>query len=151
MTRNVAREITVQLLFGADLREISNKAFAEEFLTEENFESLAVECELYNEFPDEGSLNYINEIASKVDEHKEDIDSSISKFSHGWTLNRISGTALAVLRCAVCENLYMDDVPNGAAINSAVEIAKGYDEPETVKFINGVLGSLVRSITDDSK
>ena len=38
----------------------------------------------------------------------------------------------------------MDDVPNGAAINEAVELAKGYDEPETVSFINGVLGGFMR-------
>ena len=45
----------------------------------------------------------------------------------------------------MCEILYMDDVPNAAAINEAVELAKGYEEPETVAFINGVLGSFVRS------
>ena len=44
----------------------------------------------------------------------------------------------------MCEILYMDDVPNAAAINEAVELAKGYEEPETVAFINGVLGSFVR-------
>ena len=145
MTRTAAREIAVQLLFGADIREMPNIQFAEDFLSEENFASLSEECPLYNEFPDEKSLNYIKQIASLADENREEIDASISKFSHGWKLNRISGTALAVLRCAVCEILYMEDIPNGAAINSAVEIAKGYDEPETVKFINGVLGSLVRS------
>ena len=48
------------------------------------------------------------------------------------------------MRCAMCEILYMDDVPNAAAINEAVELAKGYEEPETVAFINGVLGSFVR-------
>ena len=47
------------------------------------------------------------------------------------------------MRCAMCEILYMDDVPNAAAINEAVELAKGYEEPETVAFINGVLGSFV--------
>ena len=48
------------------------------------------------------------------------------------------------MRCAMCEILYMDDVPNAAAINEAVQLAKGYEEPETVAFINGVLGSFVR-------
>ena len=40
--------------------------------------------------------------------------------------------------------MYMDDIPNSAAINEAVELAKGYDEPETVAFINGVLGGFMR-------
>ena len=56
----------------------------------------------------------------------------------------ISKTALAVLRCALCEILYMEDVPDAAAINEAVELAKGYDEPDTVAFVNGVLGSFMR-------
>ena len=51
---------------------------------------------------------------------------------------------MAVLRCAICEVMYMDDIPNSAAINEAVELAKGYDEPETVAFINGVLGGFMR-------
>ena len=48
------------------------------------------------------------------------------------------------MRCAVCEILYMDDVPDAAAINEAVELAKGYDDPDTVAFINGVLGGFMR-------
>ena len=59
-------------------------------------------------------------------------------------MERISRTALAVLRCAVCEILYMEDIPNAAAINEAVELCKGYDEPDTVAFVNGVLGGIMR-------
>jgi transcription antitermination protein NusB len=44
----------------------------------------------------------------------------------------------------MCEILYMDEVPNAAAINEAVELAKSYDEPETVSFVNGILGSFIR-------
>ena len=51
---------------------------------------------------------------------------------------------MAVLRCAICEILYMEDIPNAAAINEAVELAKGYDEPDTVSFVNGVLGGFMR-------
>jgi N utilization substance protein B len=49
-----------------------------------------------------------------------------------------------VLRCAIAEVLYIDDAPLAAAINEAVELAKRYEEPETVAFINGVLGGFVR-------
>ena len=44
----------------------------------------------------------------------------------------------------MCEILYMEDVPNAAAINEAVELDKGYDEPDTVAFVNGVLGGFMR-------
>ena len=51
-----------------------------------------------------------------------------------------------MLRCALYEILYMDeeDVPDSVAVNEAVELAKGFDEPETVSFINGILGSFLR-------
>ena len=56
-----------------------------------------------------------------------------------------SKIALAILRCALCEILYMEDVPERVAINEAVNLAKKYEEPETVSFINGVLGGFVRT------
>ena len=65
-------------------------------------------------------------------------------YAKGWKIERISKTALAVLRCALCEILYMEDIPDSAAINEAVELAKGYDEPDTVAFVNGVLGGFMR-------
>ena len=49
-----------------------------------------------------------------------------------------------MLRCAICEILYMEDIPNAAAINEAVELDKGYDEPDVVSFVNGVLGGFMR-------
>ena len=64
-------------------------------------------------------------------------------------MDRLSRTALAVLRCAICEILYIDDVPAGAAINEAVELDKKYDEPDTVAFVNGVLGSFVRGLEQE--
>ena len=48
------------------------------------------------------------------------------------------------MRVAMYEILYMPDIPNGVSINEAVEISKKYETPETVKFINGILGSFVR-------
>lgn len=78
-------------------------------------------------------------------DRREELDALIEQFSHGWKLSRISRTALAVLRVALYEILYMPDIPAAASINEAVELAKGYDEPETVRFINGILGSFMRS------
>lgn len=78
-----------------------------------------------------------------MEAYRIQIDKYIEKYAHGWKVERISKTAIAVLRCAICEVMYMDDIPNSAAINEAVELAKGYDEPETVAFINGVLGGFM--------
>ena len=77
-------------------------------------------------------------------ENPSELDVFIGRYGRVWNLDRISKTALAVMRCAICEILYMDDIPNAAAINEAVELDKGYDEPDTVAFVNGVLGAFVR-------
>jgi len=52
---------------------------------------------------------------------------------------------VAIMRVAMYEILYMQDIPNAAAINEAVELTKHYEEPEVVSFVNGILGSFVRS------
>ena len=74
----------------------------------------------------------------------EEIDAYIEKYAIGWRPERITRTAAAVLRCALAELLYVEDTPPSAAINAAVELAKSYEEPETVSFINGVLGGFMR-------
>ena len=144
MKRTTAREIAFQLVFYAAQSEKSAGEIIEEFFNEEYFATLAQEDELFAEYPDEASKEYIIRLATNMDDYRIQIDKYIEKYAQGWKVNRISKTAMAVLRCAVCEVLYMDDIPNAAAINEAVELAKGYDEAETVSFVNGVLGGFMR-------
>lgn len=144
MTRTTAREIAIQLGFAASAAEVSPQAMFERFFDKEYYESLSGEDELYREYPDESQLEYISRLTTLTSEKREEIDDYIQRYSKGWKLGRISRTALAVLRCAICEILYMDDIPNSAAINEAVELDKGYDEPDTVAFVNGVLGGFMR-------
>lgn len=142
MTRTNARQLAVQLSFassaGSDLSP-------EDFFQEEYFSALPDDETLYREIPDDVQKEYICSIVNGVREHSDELDGIISRFSRGWKLSRISKTALAVLRCALFEICYMPDVPASAAINEAVELAKSYDDPETVSFINGILGSFMRS------
>lgn len=144
MKRTTAREIAVQLGFYAAQSEKPVKDIIDEFFDKEYYETLANEDELFAEYPDKWSMDYITRLATTMDDYRVQIDKYIEKYAKGWKINRISKTAMAVLRCAVCEVLYMDDIPNSAAINEAVELAKGYDEAETVSFINGVLGGFMR-------
>ena len=144
MKRTTAREIAVQLGFYASQSEKSVSDIIEEFFDEEYFASLAQEDELFAEYPDKNSKEYIIRLASLMEDYRIQIDKYIEKYAKGWKVSRISKTAMAVLRCAICEVLYMDDIPNGAAINEAVELAKGYDDAETVSFVNGVLGGFMR-------
>ena len=144
MTRTTAREIAIQLGFAAAAAGEPPRETLERFFERGHYESLAQEDELYAQYPDDRQMEYITRLVTLLDEHREEIDEQIRRYAKGWKLERISKTALAVLRCALCEILYMDDVPNAAAINEAVELAKGYDEPDTVAFVNGVLGGYMR-------
>ena len=116
----------------------------DEFFSDEHYSTLAAENELYSEKPDKRALEYITRLLTLLDENRIWIDKLIEKYSRGWRPDRIAKTALAVMRCAVCEIMYMDDIPNASAINEAVELDKGYDEPDVVSFVNGVLGGIVR-------
>ena len=144
MTRTNARELAIQLSFAAAATGEDPAAILDRFFNEEHYASLAAEDALYQERPDEAQLDYIRRLITLIGENRETIDGYISRYAKGWKIERISRTALAVLRCALCEILFMDDIPDAAAINEAVELAKGYDEPDTVAFVNGVLGGFMR-------
>ena len=144
MKRTTAREIAVQLGFYASASDKPVSKIIDDFFDEEYFATLASEDELFAEYPEKKQKDYIIRVAENMEEYRIQIDKYIEKYAHGWKVERISKTAIAVLRCAICEVMYMDDIPNSAAINEAVELAKGYDEPETVAFINGVLGGFMR-------
>ena len=113
-------------------------------LTSEAFAELAEEDSLYTEAPNAKQVAYITRLVTGVNEHAAELDGYIAKYAKNWKFSRIPLVASAIMRVAMYEILYMQDIPNGAAINEAVEIAKKYETPETVKFINGILGSFAR-------
>ena len=83
--------------------------------------------------------------------HPEEIDEIIaSHLKKGWTLSRISKPSLAILRLAVYEMKYLDNVPQSVSINEAVELAKKYTIDES-KFVNGILGTYSREISGKSE
>ena len=144
MVRNTAREIAIHLSYELSFTDKSVDALLDERLTVEAFAALAGEDALYAEAPGPKQGEYIRRLVKGVDGHGAELDGYIEKYAKGWKFARIPLVASAVMRVAMYEILYMQDVPNGAAINEAVEIAKKYETPETVKFINGILGSFVR-------
>jgi N utilization substance protein B len=144
MKRTAARELAIQLSFAAAAGGAEPSDLLENFFDREHYASLAAEQELCAEYPDENSLDYIRKLTGLIAENRSEIDGFIERYARGWKLERSSRTALAVMRCAICEILYMEDVPNAAAINEAVELDKNYDDPDTVAFVNGVLGGFMR-------
>lgn len=108
---------------------------------------------LLNAIPEcEDNLGYIQSVINGVDEKQSELDELISQhLKKGWTLRRISKVALSILRLAVYEMKYVDDVPQKVAINEAVNLAKEYGGEEDAKFINGILGAIAKDMNGDTK
>ena len=92
----------------------------------------------------EKDYEYIKNKALLVCELSDDIDEKINLVSEGWPVDRIGKAELAIMRLAVYEMLYDDDIPVNVAINEAVELAKSYgSDDKAASFVNGVLAKLV--------
>lgn len=115
------------------------KSFNEDLSFDEIVE-IAIETEVIEKD------TFMNSILKSAEENLADVDDEIEKNLKGWSKSRISKVSLALLRMAIAEMKYMDDVPVGVSINEAVEICKIYGSDEDKSFINGVLGSVARGI-----
>ncbi len=144
MTRTNAREIAIHFTFELSFSDLNANELLDKFFNREYFALLGEEETLYKEFPNEKQYDYIISLVNGTFQHSAELDGYIEKYAVGWKFSRIGRVAAAIMRVAMYEILYMPDIPNAAAINDAVEIAKGYEGEETVKFINGILGSFVR-------
>ena len=145
MTRSNAREIAVQMIFSLGFGNLSADEVLDTQLTQERFQELAEDMPLYSQFPNEKQAQYIRDLVRGVFAHGPELDDYISRYAVGWSFSRIPRMAAAIMRTAMYEVLYMEEIPNAAAINEAVEIAKSYESQDVVAFINGILGSFVRA------
>ena len=130
MTRKQAREEAFILVF----EKVFSGCSTEEIL------ELAVEAR------DLEPNGYIKTVFSGVYDNIDEIDGIISENAIGWKINRISKTALCVLRLAIYEIKYMEDIPASVSINEAVELCKKYATKEDASFVNGILASVVKKL-----
>lgn len=86
---------------------------------------------------------YMAQMCKLLSEKSEEIDAMINKYAKNWSVNRMAKVDLAILRLAICEILFVEEIPNKVSINEAIEMAKLYCDDKTPKFINGILGSVV--------
>jgi len=126
MTRKQAREETFILIF--------EKQFSDSPLDE----IVETAIEVRDISPDD----YVRNVFYGVYDNVESIDNIISTNSKGWKIERISKTALAILRLAVFEIKHCDDIPVSVSINEAVELAKKYASKEDASYINGILATV---------
>ncbi|NLI68216.1 MAG: transcription antitermination factor NusB [Bacilli bacterium] len=87
---------------------------------------------------------FTERIVQGVIEHKDKIDRLIEKYLINWTLERISLVDKTLLRMAIYEICFEDDVPFAVSINEAVELAHKYGDEKSGKFINGVLSNIIK-------
>jgi len=145
MTRNNARELAVHLSFELSFTDQTADELLDSALTRQTFALIGAEEPLYAEFPNVKQREYIGTLVRGVWAHGPELDGYISKYAIGWNFSRLNRVVVAIMRVAMYEVLYMQDIPNAAAINAAVELTKHYEEPEVVGFVNGILGTFVRS------
>lgn len=94
--------------------------------------------------PEADDRAYIERVLAGVLSHLDELDEQIQSASRNWTIDRMPHVDLTILRLAVWEILHEDEVPGPVAINEAVTLAGCYSEPASGRFINGVLGTILR-------
>ena len=90
--------------------------------------------------------NFAKILLGFAEENIQAIDNIITENLRGWTIQRLPKVSLAVLRLAVSEIKYVDDVPAGVTVNEAVELVKKYGTTEDASYVNGVLGTVVKGL-----
>ena len=134
MKRQRSREIAMELLFGMELSKNSYEETIENFVEDYEMDLTTID------------LEYIKSTVKVVTDNLEKIDGIITESLVNWKLDRISRVNLTILRIAVGEMLYVEDVPEKVAINEAIELTKKYSDEKSVSFINGVLDKAFKSI-----
>ena len=131
--RTKSRKRALDILFGADLRELPISALLDE-------EAARAESDPRRE----SSWPYACDIVEGVESHLSELDAAIRSHSDGWPLERMPVLDRAIARIGAWEILFNDDVPDGVAIAEAVESAALLSTEDSAGFLNGVLAAIAR-------
>ena len=94
-----------------------------------------------------GSVDpYVDRLLAATTAHEQEIDRLIAKHLVNWSFERIGNIDKTILRLAVCEMCYFDDIPASVSINEAVELCRTFSDEQSRKFVNGVLSSIEKEI-----
>ena len=131
MSRKRARIGAMQALFAMDVNDDFSTDKLDLFIENHEFQG--------------DEVDYIKRTVPDILDKLDLVDETIEKNLKGWTMARLAKVDRQILRIAVYEFLYKDDIPEEVSINEAVEIARLYSSDEAPKFINGILGTIYRS------
>lgn len=137
--RRQAREWVVQFLFQT------------EFNPEDLEQALADFWDDDEKTPLERDRNYVNEVIHGVIDQQVKIDRTLKRYTDNWDVERLGTLDRTVLRVAVYEMLFRDDVPPVVSINEAIEIAKAYSGQKSARFVNGVLDRIQKELNRPSR
>ncbi|MFD0872100.1 transcription antitermination protein NusB [Chlamydia abortus] len=142
MKRRLARELALQSLYQMQMNEVTSRE-AIQMAIEEAVHENEAGLEVTNE---EISTEYIRELVDGTYNRLEEIDRLLEKYIKGWKMDRLSKVDREILRLATYEMIYRDDVPAKVVVNEAIELAKHFGSEESGKFVNGVLGQMIREV-----
>lgn len=132
MKRKETREEAVKIAYCMDINKEFDKTLPCKYI--DHFEIKDVDTD------------YLNKTIDDMIDNLKVIDNYITENSKDWKINRIAKVDLAILRVALSEILFNASIPQSVSINEAVEISKKYSNEDSHKFINGILGTVVRCI-----
>ncbi|WP_217586669.1 transcription antitermination factor NusB [Lentibacillus saliphilus] len=125
MNRHTARETAFQIIFQIDMNDIEPNEAVEQFLDTDDV------------YP------FLQTLVNGVTSNREEIDQTISRHLEKWTIERLALVEKTILRLAVFEILFLDDIPERVSVNEAVELAKTFGDDQSGKFVNGVLSKII--------
>ncbi|KGP91917.1 antitermination protein NusB [Pontibacillus chungwhensis BH030062] len=128
MNRHTAREKAFQALFQMDINEMDANEAIENILEEED-----------------GQVHdaFLDQLVFGVKENQAAIDEQISGHLEKWSFNRIASVEKTIMRIAVYEMKYQEDIPEKVSINEAIELAKTFGDDKSGSFVNGVLKKMI--------
>lgn len=143
LTRHEIREKALQSLYPFDFNQDVTKEDAINYAFEYN------NAELVSEDGEAFIPGYLDTLVTGVCQHREELDQLIQKNLKKWTLARIAKPDLIILRIAIYEMLYVDEIPAKVALNEALELTKKYSDDDSRKFVNGVLSNIVPTLNSE--
>lgn len=133
MSRRAARQAALQVLFQMDIGQTK---------FDNALEFVIVENKL-----DQKQVQFIRDTISGVLEHMDELNRIINEIALDWDMERLAGVDRSILRMALYELCY-SEVPPNVAVNEAIELGKTFSTAESGKFINGILGRVVKDLGD---
>lgn len=130
MSRREARDTAFKLVFEIPFQGFDYKDRIDFFIENLDITLTAPEKE------------YVRSVVCKCFENLESIDTMVAPLLKNWTISRLPKVSLSILRLAVTEMAYFDEIPYQVSINEAIELAKQYGDDDAPAFINGVLDKI---------